>query len=810
MASKIPVLGGTSLVTSKIFGQLAASAGLAALLAGCAAHAEVQSAPAAAPAASAPAAAAANSPEALLARMSIERKVAQIIQPDIGSITPEDVRKYRFGTILNGGNSGPYGNDKAPATDWLKLADAYWEASTASLADGEPVIPAIWATDAVHGHANVPGATVFPHNIALGATGDADLIRRIGAATAVEIEVTGLDWTFAPTIAVARDDRWGRTYESYSENPELVTRLGAAMIEGLQGRAGEPGFLGKGKVAATAKHYFGDGGTAQGVDQGDVNGDLKALMAIHAAPYPAAINAGVASVMASFNSINGSKMHGNKPLLTDELRGNLGFGGVVVGDWNGHGQVKGCTNSDCPQALMAGLDIYMVPEDWKALHASLVAQVKDGTIPMARLDEAVLRVLKLKQALGIFDGEVKPSQRAYGGKWALMGSAEHRAIAREAVAKSQVLLKNAGALPLKPGAVIEVAGSAADNVPQQAGGWSVTWQGGGDLTAADFPGATSIWGGIAAAAKAAGSTAVLAPKGDAASKPDVAIVVFGEPPYAEFVGDRKDLAFRDEEGLSLLKAYRARGIKTVAVFLSGRPLWVNRELNAADAFVASWLPGSEGAGVADVLFGGVQPSGKLSFSWPRTCEGAPLNSTDGALFPTGFGLGYGAAAPLEKLDETCGALTHDTGATWFANGKLGARVQAVADNALLPDLRGNGNGIVVTGVDRRAQEDARRIAFGPGAKISLTGPASDAAWRISYSVSSRPAGPVTVTAGGQPVDITQGLSVAEGKGWREMVLSKACLGEAGGKLTFSSTAPFAFQISEITRSEADAAAECSF
>lgn len=810
MASKIPVLGGTSLVTSKIFGQLSASAGLAALLAGCAAHAEVQSAPAAAPAASAPAAAEANSPDALLARMSIERKVAQIIQPDIGSITPEDVRKYRFGTILNGGNSGPYGNDKAPATDWLKLADAYWEASTAPLADGEPVIPAIWATDAVHGHANVPGATVFPHNIALGATGDADLIRRIGAATAVEIKVTGLDWTFAPTIAVARDDRWGRTYESYSENPELVTRLGAAMIEGLQGRAGEPGFLGKGKVAATAKHYFGDGGTAQGVDQGDVNGDLKALMAIHAAPYPAAINAGVASVMASFNSINGSKMHGNKPLLTDELRGNLGFAGVVVGDWNGHGQVKGCTNSDCPQALMAGLDIYMVPEDWKALHASLVAQVKDGTIPMARLDEAVLRVLKLKQALGIFDGEVKPSQRAYGGKWELMGSAEHRAIAREAVAKSQVLLKNAGVLPLKPGAVIEVAGSAADNVPQQAGGWSVTWQGGGDLTAADFPGATSIWGGIAAAAKAAGSTAVLAPKGDAASKPDVAIVVFGEPPYAEFVGDRKDLAFRDEEGLSLLKAYRARGIKTVAVFLSGRPLWVNRELNAADAFVASWLPGSEGAGVADVLFGGVQPSGKLSFSWPRTCEGAPLNSADGALFPTGFGLGYGAAAPLEKLDETCGALTHDTGATWFANGKLGARVQAVADNALLPDLRGNGNGIVVTGVDRRAQEDARRIAFGPGAKISLTGPASDAAWRISYSVSSRPAGPVTVTAGGQPVDITQGLSVAEGKGWREMVLSKACLGEAGGKLTFSSTAPFAFQISEITRSEADAAAECSF
>ncbi len=788
-------------------GRWVCGAALGALLTACNAAPEVKSASAPV----APTAPAANSPEALLARMSLEHKVAQIIQPDIGSITPDDVRQYRFGTILNGGNSGPYGNDKAPAADWLKLADAFWEASTAPLPNGEPAIPAIWATDAVHGHANVPGATVFPHNIALGATGDADLIRRIGAATAVEIEVTGLDWTFAPTVAVARDDRWGRTYESYSEDPALVTKLGAAMIEGLQGRPGEPGYLGVGKVAATAKHYFGDGGTAQGVDQGDVNGDLAALMKIHAAPYPAAIDAGVASVMASFNSINGTKMHGNKPLLTDELRGKLGFKGVVVGDWNGHGQIKGCTNSDCPQALMAGLDVYMVPEDWKALHASLVRQVKDGTIPMSRLDEAVLRVLRMKQALGVLDGGVKPSARANGGKWELLGSPDHRALAREAVAKSQVILKNAGILPLKVGAKIEVAGSAADNIPQQAGGWSVTWQGGGDLTAADFPGATSIWGGIAAAAKAAGGEAVLAPKGSATSKPDIAIVVFGEPPYAEFVGDRKDLAFHDEEGLNLLKAYKARGIPTVAVFLSGRPLWVNRELNAADAFIASWLPGSEGAGVADVLFGKVQPSGKLGFSWPKTCEGAPLNSPEGALFPVGYGLGFAAPRIAQiPLYETCAALAHDAGATWFASGKLSAQVQAVADNALLPDLRGSGNGIVATGVDRKAQEDARRITFGPGAKLTLSGPDSGAAWRISYLVGSRPAGPVTVTAGGKALDITQGLSVAEGKGWREMVLTPACLGSTGKALTFSSTAPFAFQISEITRDEAAASAECSF
>jgi beta-glucosidase len=787
----------------RIFGQLAAGAGLAAMLASYAAAEQGQGGTSAE--------AQPATPEELLARMSLKRKVAQIIMPDIGSITPKDVRKYRFGTILNGGNSGPGGDDKAPAREWLKLADAYWDASTAPLRGGEPVIPAVWATDAVHGHANIIGATVFPHNIALGATGDTDLIRRIGAATAVEIEVTGIDWTFAPTIAVARDDRWGRTYESYSEDPALVSRLGAAMVEGLQGKLGEPGFLGVGKVAATAKHFFGDGGTAQGVDQGDVNGNLADLMAIHAAPYPAAIGAGAASVMASFNSINGTKMHGNAPLLTGELRGKLGFGGLVVGDWNGHGQVDGCTNANCPQALLAGLDVYMVPEDWKALHANLVKQVKRGVIPMARLDEAVLRVLRLKQQLGILHGEVKPSARPNGGKWELLGSPEHRAIAREAVAKSQVILKNHGVLPLKAGARIEVAGSAADNIPQQAGGWSVTWQGGGDLTPADFPGATSIYAGIVAAARAGGGEAVLAKDGASAAEPDVAIVVFGEEPYAEFVGDRKDLAFRDEEGLELLKAYRARGVPTVAVFLSGRPLWMNRELNAADAFVAAWLPGSEGAGVADVLFGQRPATGRLSFSWPKACDGTPVNSPEGALFPAGFGLDLTATAQLATLDETCAALTNDTGATWFANGKLGARVMAVADNAVLPDLRGAGNGITATGIDRKAQEDARRIAFARGARLTLTGPDSEAGWRIAYQVTARPGAPVTVTAGGKALDITKSMAVAEGKGWREMVLTSACLGQTGESLTFASKGGFTLQISEITREDtASASTECSF
>lgn len=752
----------------------------------------------------------------ILSRMSVERKVAQLIMPDISAITPADVEEYRFGTVLNGGNSGPGGNDLAPAADWLELADAYWTASTKPLANGEPAIPVLWGTDAVHGHSNIIGATVFPHNIGLGATRDPDLIRKIGQATAVEIEATGIDWTFAPTVAVARDDRWGRTYESYSEDPALVSKMGAAMIEGLQGRAGSDDHLGAGRVAATAKHFFGDGGTEQGVDQGDVNGDLQKLMAIHAAPYPAAIDAGVTAIMASFNSINGRKMHGNGPLLDGELRGNLGFEGLVVGDWNGHGQIAGCTNADCPQALLAGLDVYMVPEDWKALYENTLVQVRDGTIPMARLDEAVTRVLRLKQKLGILggnsDGGLKPSERVHAGKWDKLGLAEHRAIAREAVAKSLVLLKNDGVLPLRKNSKIMVAGSAADNIPQQAGGWSITWQGGGDLTAEHFPGATSIYQGIADAAQKSGSTAYLSKDGEFALgyPPDVAIVVFGEEPYAEFVGDRKNMIFRDEEGLKLLQDLKAQDIPAVAVFLSGRPLWMNREINAADAFVAAWLPGSEGAGVADVLFGARAASGKLSFSWPATCEGNPLNSPEGALFPFGFGLSYGAASELTTLSEECNALNVGNAGKWFTAGRLNDLVQAVADNAVLADLRGAGNGVSATGLDRDTQEDARSIAFAPGSSLTLRGPDSEAGWRIAYKVDERPVAQVSLSAGGDAFDITQPMQVAAGKGWREMVLTPACLGKTGGSITFASAVDFTIDISQITRVESAAGAECSF
>lgn len=748
----------------------------------------------------------------LVARMSLERKVAQLIQPQINSFTAEDMRRYRFGSYLNGGNGGPYGDEFAPASEWLRLADEMWDASTAPLPGDEPVIPTMWGTDAVHGHTNVVRATIFPHNIGLGATGDPDLVRQIGAATATEIEVTGIDWNFSPTVAVARDDRWGRTYESYSEDPEIVAAMGAALVEGLQGRKGADDFLGKGRVIATAKHFFGDGGTEQGVDQGDVNGDIEELKAIHAVPYPAAIDAGVEAVMASFNSINGKKMHGNKAMLTGVLRGEMGFDGLVVGDWNGHGQVAGCTVTDCPQALLAGLDIYMVPDEWKPLLENLVAQVQDGTIPMARLDEAVGRVLKVKLRAGLLgEGALKPSARPNAGEYEKMGFAPHRAVAREAVAKSQVILKNNGVLPLKQGASILVAGEAADSIAQASGGWTLTWQGGRELTNDYFPGATSIWSGIERAARETGGDATLSVDGDFAKRPDVAIVVFGEQPYAEFAGDRKNLAFADEEGLALLRQFDEQGIPTVSVFLSGRPMWVNRELNASDAFVASWLPGSEGAGVADILFGKREATGRLSFSWPASCAGEPLNGPDGALFPLSYGRNFDDVSPLGQLDESCAQFDGAAAAEWYTNGRLASGILASAGGMDLPNLRGQAGGIIARGIDKDRQEDAREIAFSPGSTLTLSQEGEGSGgYRIIYALASRPTGPVKLMSGDAEIDITQQLIHADEKGWREMVISPDCASGLGDSLAIRSEGALILRVSSIVRQELPEGTSCSF
>ena len=759
----------------------------------------------------------------IVSRMSLERKIGQLIQPQINSFTPEDMERYRFGSYLNGGNGGPYGDEFAPASEWLRYADEMYDASVKPLPNGEPAIPTMWGTDAVHGHSNIVGATLFPHNIGLGATGDPELLRRIGHATAIEIEVTGIDWNFSPTVAVARDDRWGRTYESYSEDPDLVAKLGAALIVGQQGTPGSEDFLGDGRVFVTAKHFFGDGGTEQGVDQGDVNGDINALLDLHGRPYPAAIDAGVQAVMASFNSINGRKMHGNKELLTDVLRGQMGFDGLVVGDWNGHGQIKGCTVTDCPQSLMAGLDIYMVPDDWKPLMKSLIAQVEDGTIPMARVDEAVTRVLRVKQRAGLLGENAKrPSERGVAGQYNLLASPEHRALAREAVAKSQVLLKNDGVLPLKAGANVLVAGSAADDVGQQSGGWTLEWQGGrkDTLPREYFPKATSIWDGIKENVTAHGGSATLSEDGSFKARPDVAIVVFGEHPYAEFAGDQRDLVFRDEEGLKLLRQFDEQDIPTVAVFLSGRAMWMNREINVADAFVASWLPGSEGAGVADVLTGKREATGRLSFSWPASCEGQPVNSPQGALFAFGYGRTLSDNLPLATLNEDCGALSVVEGAEMFGSGRLGSgvsvfvgRLDGAGFEELMPQMRGdmNGSGVLARGFDRDAQEDSREITMSAGSYFGLEqSNDTGGAYRIAYEVVTRPTGVIRLRSGDAVLDVTAQFELALAKGFREMVVTESCLAGLGKRISFESEGDVTFRISSVKRDEVAEGTECSF
>ncbi len=583
----------------------------------------------------------------LLKKMTLEEKVGQVIQPSITAVKPADVKTYHLGSILNGGGGWPGDARKATPADWLSLADAFYEASM-DTSDGKVAIPIIWGSDAVHGHNNIVGATLFPHNIGLGATRNPDLLRRIGEVTAVEMRTTGIDWDFSPTVAVARDDRWGRAYESYSEDPEIVRVLAMKMVEGLQGGPRSPGFLGGEKVIATAKHFIGDGGTAEGKDQGDNRSSEAELRDVHAAGYIGALQAGVQSIMASYSSWRGEKLHGQRFLLTDILKKRLGFDGILVGDRNGHGQVSGCTNQSCAKAFNAGIDIFMVPEDWKGLYDNTLAQVRSGEIPQARLDDAVRRILRVKMRAGLFAAG-KPSQRPAGGQFSRIGAREHRNVARQAVRESLVLLKNNNAtLPIAAKRHVLVAGDAANNIGKQSGGWTLTWQGDGN-TNADFPGATSIWDGIRAAVETAGGSATLSADGSFSDKPDVAIVVFGENPYAEFQGDRKTILYEGADELALLQRLRKAGIPVVSVFLSGRPLWVNPYLDESDAFVAAWLPGTEGDGVADVLVADAEGKprhdfrGKLGFSWPKLATQVVLNHGQpkyDPLFPLGFGLTY--------------------------------------------------------------------------------------------------------------------------------------------------------------------------
>jgi beta-glucosidase len=681
--------------------------------------------------------------KALLAKMSVEDKVGQMIQADIKYVTPDDVRQYRLGSILAGGNSGPDGQQYGTAQQWQTLSDAFYRASM-DTSGGRLAIPVLFGIDAVHGHNNLVGSTLFPQNSALGNARDPELLHEIGQVTARELRASGINWTFAPTLTVPQDGRWGRAYEGYSQNPALVAQYASAVIEGLEGKLGTPQYLDADHVIATAKHFLGDGGTRDGKDQGDAQVSETVLRDVHAAGYPPAIKTGVQVVMVSFSSWNGVKMAGNKALITDVLKGRMGFGGIVLGDWNAHGQVPGCTNEDCPVAYNAGLDMLEAPDSWKGLYKNTLAEVKSGVIPIARIDDAVTRILRVKLRLGMFEAGLPSANPLVGKSAQVVGSPAHRAVARRAVRESLVLLKNKGAvLPIDPRKHVLVAGDGADNISKQNGGWTLTWQGTG-LTNANFPGATSIFAGIRAQVKAAGGSAELSVDGSYKQKPEVAIVVFGEDPYAEFQGDLPNLAYRpgNDHDLDLLRRLRVQGIPVVAVFLTGRPLWMNREINASDAFVVAWLPGSEGEGIADVLLrtrdGRVAHDfhGKLAYAWPRTAIQIPVAAAgrgEQPQFPYGFGLTYADRSDTGPLSEDAGVelssaragvyFTHGKPAQGFALRLTGADSAAVNVTAT-PAATADGS-LRISALDYKAQEDARNLDWSGGgkARAALVAPA---------------------------------------------------------------------------------------
>lgn len=592
--------------------------------------------------------------KAILKDMTLAEKVGQMTQPEIGAFTPQDVTTYGFGSVLNGGGSWPNANKKATPQDWLAKADAYWEASKAT----RTKIPVIWGIDAVHGNNNVYGTTVFPHNIGLGAAHDPCLVRDINEATAEQIRATGQDWAFSPTLAVVRDDRWGRTYEGFSEDPRITRAYGFEAIKGLQDNAKRR--IGEDGVIATAKHFLGDGGTTGGKDQGVNPSTEQEMINIHGQGYYGALAAGAQTVMISFNSwtndvINEGKVHGSKYVQTGILKEKMGFDGLLVSDWNGIGQVTGCTNASCPQAINAGMDIIMVPNDWKAFIANTIAQVESGEIPMARIDDAVTRILRVKLRAGTFDAP-KPSQREHAGdQKALL----HKELAREAVRESAVLLKNNNrVLPLSKRSKVLVVGKSADNIGNQTGGWTLSWQGTGN-TNADFPHATSILKGIQDTLGAANVTFAETADNVNPADFDAVVAVIGETPYAEGVGDigkrTLETARLYPQDLAVLDKVSGKGKPVITVYVGGRAMYMNKEINRSDAFVAAWLPGTEGQGIADLLIRGRHNgfSGKLSYSWPRSACQTPLNDpSQDPLFKLGYGLRDWQTGNVGKLDET--------------------------------------------------------------------------------------------------------------------------------------------------------------
>lgn len=588
----------------------------------------------------------------ILSGMTLEQKIGQMTQPSILSVTPDEVRHYAIGSVLNGGGGWPGGNKHASVADWVKLAKAYEQASLST--DMKIKVPVIWGVDAVHGHNNIYGATTFPQNIGLGATNDPDLVERIGRATARQVRATGIGWAFAPTLAVVQNQRWGRSYEGYSSDPALVSRLGSALVRGLQGKLN-----GDGDVLASAKHFVGDGGTWRGIDQGENRSGEVTLASLHGAGYYAALDAGVQTVMVSYNSwardgaqVQG-KMHGNRALITGVLKDRLKFDGLVVSDWNAIEQVTGCERDHCPAAFNAGVDLFMVPDNWKSFIAKAVADVREGRVPMARIDDAVSRILRVKLRMGLLERPTSAGKLT--GDTAQLDA---RALAQEAVRKSAVLFKNDNAvLPLAPGKRILVVGAGADSFPAQSGGWSMTWQG-DETDNADYPlgetllgGLKRVYGADRVAYSADGSLF-------AAGKYDAVIAVMGERPYAEMKGDVRwpaplahSVLYPDQA--ALLARVAGQGTPVVSVLYSGRATYSTDLINRSDAFVAAFLPGSEAGALADLIAGrqGLDFHGRLPVAWPNTACPSGSEPIGERLFARGFGLSYAHRVATGRLVE---------------------------------------------------------------------------------------------------------------------------------------------------------------
>jgi len=560
--------------------------------------------------------------EKLLAQMTLEEKIGQMTQVNKTNLAAEsDIRDYYLGSVLSGGGAAP-SNRKAPG--WADMVDRFQSFALQTRLK----IPILYGIDAVHGNNNVVDAVIFPHNIGLGATRDADLVKRIARVTAEEVAGAGIHWTFAPCLAVPQDERWGRTYEGFGELPELVNELGEAAVWGLQGTD----LTQNSSVLACAKHFVGDGGTVGGQDQGNVILDEAAIRSLHLYPYTGALSAGVQTVMASYSSISGDKMHGSKYWLTTVLKTEKKFDGILVSDWAAIRQLPGSSDDQIVAGINAGLDMIMLPDNYQDFIPAAIRLVNSGRIAQTRVDDAVRRILTVKYRLGLWN-----KTRTDRSLTAQVGSDAHRQVAREAVRKSLVLLKNKNnLLPLsKTPDYLVVSGSHANNIGLQCGGWTVEWQG---ASGAITKGTTVFQ----AMRKVVPSTDHLIYAEDASEYffASAAVIVIGEQPYAEGAGDRTDLKLPDSD-VQMIKSLKASGVPVVLVLMSGRPMILSNVIEDCDAVIAAWLPGTEGDGIADVLFGDYKPTGKLSHSWPASMSQIPVNGvTTGVdvLFPYGYGL----------------------------------------------------------------------------------------------------------------------------------------------------------------------------